>query len=88
MTAGEDTVLTCTLSLPRGVHGNTNFQWEGPGGVLQSGVADSTTSAENVITSSDLILSEISLAQAGQYTCTATLYGSNTTSINISVYGK
>ena len=83
--AGESVTLTCSVTLPDGVTSTPDFQWEGPGGVTLTPAA-STTSGQTV--SSDLTLSEISTSQAGQYTCTATLYGSNTTSTTITVQSK
>ena len=73
----RDTItLTCSVTLPSGVTGTPVFQWEGPG--VTPTPPDPTTSGGMV--SSDLTLSEISTSQAGLYTCTATLGGSNTTS--------
>ena len=83
--AGESVTLTCSVTLPNGVNGTPLFQWEGPGGVTLT-PADSTTSGGTV--SSDLTLSEISTSQAGQYTCTATLSGSISTSTTITVQSK
>ena len=83
--AGESVSLTCSVTLPDGVTGTPDFQWEGPGGVTLT-PTDSTTSGGTV--SSDLTLSEISTSQAGQYTCTATLSGSITTSTIITVQSK
>ena len=83
--AGESVTLTCSVTLPDGVTGTPGFQWEGPGGVTLT-PADSTTSGQTV--SSDLTLSEISTSQAGQYTCTATLYSSITRSTIITVQSK
>ena len=80
--AGESVTLTCSVTLPDGVTGTPDFQWKGPGGVT----AGSTTSGGTV--SSDLTLSEVSTSQAGQYTCTATLYGSINTSTIITVQSK
>ena len=82
--AGENVTLTCSVTLPSGVSGTPDFQWEGPG--LFYSPADLTTSGQMV--SSDLILSEITTSQAGQYTCTATLNESISTSIFITVLSK
>ena len=83
--AGESVTFTCSVTLPDGVTGTPDFKLKGPGGVTLT-AADSTTSGQTV--SSDLTLSEISTSQAGQYTCTATLSGSNTTSTTITVQSK
>ena len=80
--AGDTVTLTCSLTLPHGVTGTPDFQWEGPGGVTLT-PADSMTSGQTV--SSDLPLNEITTSQAGQYTCTATLRGSINTSTTITV---
>ena len=85
MVARESVSLTCSVTLPDGVTGTPDFQWEGPSGVTPT-PADSTTSGQTV--SSDLTLSEISTSQAGQYTCTATLSGSISTSTTITVQSK
>ena len=83
--AGESVTVTCSVTLPDGVTGTPDFQWEGPGGVTPT-PADSTTSGQTV--SSDLTLSEISTSQAGQYTCTATLSGASSGTINILVQSE
>ena len=83
--AGESVTLTCSVTLPDGVTGTPDFQWEGPGGETLT-PAESTTSGGTV--SSDLTLSEISTSQAGQYTCTATLSGSISTSTTITVQSE
>ena len=80
--AGDTVALTCSLTLPHGVTGTPDFQLEGPGGVTLTPAA-SMTSGQTV--SSDLPLNEITTSQAGQYTCTATLSGSITTTITITV---
>ena len=85
MVAGESVSLTCSVTLPDGVTGTPDFQWEGPGRVTPT-PADSTTSGQTA--SSYLTLSEIYTSQAGQYTCTATLSGSITTSTIITVQSK
>ena len=79
--AGDTVTLTCSVTLPSGVTGTPVFQWEGPG--VTPTPADPTTSG--VMVSSELTLSEISISQAGLYTCTATLSGSITTSTIITV---
>ena len=94
--AGGNVTLTCSVTLPHGVTGTPEIQWDGPGGVTlnltASGSGDSSGSGQAFISSggeqtvsSDLPLSEITTSQAGQYTCTATLRGSITTSTNITV---
>ena len=83
--AGDTVSLACSVTLPGRVTGTPDFQWKGPGGVTIT-PADSTTNGGTV--SSDLTLSEISTSQAGQYTCTATLSGSNTTSTTITVQSE
>ena len=82
--AGGTVTLTCSVTLPTGVTGTPDFQWEGPG--LSSTPADPTTSGQMV--SSDLTLSEIATSQAGQYTCTASLSGSVNISVIINVQSK
>ena len=67
--AGDTVILTCSVTLPPGVTGTPDFQWEGPG--VTPTPADPTTSGQ--VVSSDLTISEIATSQAGQYTCTATL---------------
>ena len=83
--AGDIVTLTCTVTLPSGVTDTPDFQWEGPGGVTPT-PEDSLTNGQTV--SSDLILTAITTSQAGQYNCTATLSGSITESINITVQSK
>ena len=70
--AGGTVTLTCSVTLPHGVTGTPDFQWEGPGGVTLTPAA-SMTSGQTV--SNDLPLSDITTSQAGQYSCTATLGG-------------
>ena len=83
--AGDNLTLTCTVTLPSGVTDTPVFQWEGPSGVISTSVT-SMTNGHTV--SSDLTLDGISTSQAGQYTCTATLSGSITDSITITVQSK
>ena len=73
--AGDNITLTCSVTLPTGVTGTPDIQWEGPG-------------VSGQMVSSDLTLSEITTSQAGQYTCTATLSGSVSNSVNITVRSK
>ena len=82
---GDIVTLTCTVTLPSGVTDTPDFQWEGPGGVTPT-PEDSMTNGQTV--SSDLILTAITTSQVGQYTCTATLSGSITESIIITVQSK
>ena len=81
--AGDTVTLTCSLTLPHGVTGTPDFQWEGPGGVTLTPAA-SMTSGQTV--SSDLPLNNITTSKAGQYNCTATLSGyTDSASTNITV---
>ena len=82
--AGDTVTLTCSVALPTGVTDTPDFQWEGYG--VTPTPAEPTTSGQMV--SSDLTLSDIATSQAGQYTCTATLIGSISTSIIITVQSK
>ena len=83
--AGGNVTLTCSVTLPLGVTGTPDFQWEGPGGVTLTPAA-SMTSGQNFF--NDLPLNEIATSQAGQYTCTATLIGSINTSTTITVQSR
>ena len=80
--AGDPVTLTCSVTLPDGVTGTPDFQWEGPGGVTPT-PADSTTSGQTV--SSVLTFSEVSTSQAGWYACAAVLgdYISSSTTITV-----
>ena len=83
--AGDTVTLTCSVTLPTGVTGTPDFQWEGPGVTLVP--ADPTTSGQMV--SSVLTLDVIAASQAGMYTCTATLSGTSISSyITIAVQSK
>ena len=84
--AGDNVTLTCSVTLPPGVTGTPDIQWEGPG--VTPTPADPTTNGQEV--SSVLTLSSISTSQAGQYTCTATLTGARPVmaSVNITVKSK
>ena len=87
--AGDIVTLTCTVTLPSGVTDTPDFQWEGPGGVIptpEDSITNGQTNGQTV--SSDLILTAITTSQAGQYNCTATLSGSITESIIITVQSK
>ena len=65
--AGDSVTLTCSVTLPDGVTGSPEFQWEGPGETPDP--AAPSTSGQEV--TSQLTLSAIRTSQAGQYTCTA-----------------
>ena len=67
--AGDSVTLTCSMTLPNGVTGSPEFQWEGPGETPDP--AALSTSGQEV--TSQLTLSAIRTSQAGQYTCTASL---------------
>ena len=83
--AGDSLTLTCSVTLPAGVTGTPNFQWEGPG--VTPTPAFPTTSGQEV--SSVLTLSVIATSQAGQYSCTATLSGSSvSTALTSTVQSK
>ena len=93
---GDTVTLTCFVTLPSGVTDTPLFQWEGSGVVTDtpnfqwegsSGVS-STSMTNGSTVSSDLTLDGISTSQAGEYTCNATLSGSITDSINITVQSK
>ena len=80
--AGDSVTLTCFVTLPDGVTGSPEFQWEGPGETPDP--AAPSTSGQEV--TSQLTLSAIRTSQAGQYTCTASLGDSsknNATSITV-----
>ena len=80
ITAGDSLTLTCSVTLPAGVTGTPDFQWEGPG--VTPIPAAPTISGQEV--SSVLTLSAIATSQAGQYSSTATLSGSSV-SIDLTV---
>ena len=83
--AGDTVTLTCSVTLPTGVTGIPDFQWEGPG--VTPTPADSATSGQ--IVSSDLTLSEIATSQAGLYSCVAYISGTIiNTSITILIQSK
>ena len=83
--AGESLTLTCSVTLPAGVTGTPDFQWEGPG--VTPTPAAPTISGKEV--SSILTLSAIATSQAGQYSCTATLSGSSvSTALTVTVQSK
>ena len=82
--AGDSLTLTCSVTLPAGVTGTPDFQWEGPG--VTPTPAGPTTSGQEM--SSVLTLSAIATSQAGQYSCTATLNGSVSTNLTVTVQSK
>ena len=83
--AGDSLTLTCSVTLPVGVTGTPDFQWERPG-VIPTPAAP-TTSGQEV--SSVLTLGAIATSQAGQYSCTATLSGSSvSTALTVTVQSK
>ena len=79
---GSRVNLTCSISLPSGVTGSPEFEWDGS---LIS--TDLSSSVEGMIFS-QLTLSDIAPSDAGPYTCTATLRGSVSTTFNLSVQGN
>ena len=90
---GDTVTLTCSVTLPSGVTDTPVFQWEGPSGVTDTPVfqwegVNSTSMTNGHTVSSDLTLNGISTSQAGEYTCNATLSGSITDSIIITVQSK
>ena len=80
--AGNILNLTCSIFLPSGVTGSPEFELGGP---LTS--TDISNSVDGMM-SSQLTLSDIAPSDAGPYTCTATLGGSVSTTVNISVEGN
>ena len=83
--AGDSVTLTCSVTLPAGLTGTPDFQWEGPG-VTPTPAAPITSGQE---VSSVLTLSAIATSQAGQYSCTATLSGSSvSTALTVTVQSK
>ena len=83
--AGDSLTLTCSVTRPAGVTGVPYFQLEGPGAIPTP--AELRTSGQEV--SSVLTLSAIATSQAGQYSCNATISGSNvTTTLTVTVQSK
>ena len=82
--AGDIITLTCSVTLPVGVTGTPTIWWEGPG-VIPTQAAP-TTSGQEV--SSVLTLTAIATSEAGQYSCNATLNGSVSTALNVTVQSK
>ena len=62
--------------------GNTEFEWDGPL------ISTDLSSSEEGMIFSQLTLSDIAPSDAGPYTCTATLGGSVSTTIIITVQGS
>ena len=83
--AGDTVTLTCSVTLPSAVTDTPVLQWEGPTGINSTSVISMTN---GITVSRNLILDGISTSQAGEYTCTATLSGSITHSITITVQSK
>ena len=68
--AGESITLTCSVTIPYGLDGIPEFQWEGPG-KIPNPTSPSSFSGQEV--KSRITLSALRTSQAGQYTCTASL---------------
>ena len=81
--AGDTLTLTCSISLPPGVNGTPVFNWKGPG--ESPTPANLTTSGG--VTYSELTLDVIAASQAGLYKCIASLGGSISTNITVTVLG-
>ena len=82
---GDSVTLTCSVTLPAGVTGTPDFQWEGPG--VTPTPAAPTTSGQEVF--SVLTFSGIATSQTGQYSCNATLRDSSiSTALNVTVQSK
>ena len=80
--AGDSVNLICSVTLPDGVTGSPDFQWDGPGETPDP--AAPSTSGQEV--TSQLTLSAVRTSQAGQYTCTASLSdfnGNSTTDLTV-----
>ena len=82
VTAGSAVNLTCSITLPSGVTSSPQFEWDGPltKKIIRTG--------EEGIMSSQLTINDVEPSDAGPYTCTATLGGSVSTTINITVQGN
>ena len=80
--AGNILNLTCSISLPSGVTGSPEFEWDGP--LTSTNISNSVDG----MLLSILTLSDIAPSDAGPYTCTATLGGSVSTTVNVSVEGN
>ena len=79
---GSRVNLTCSISLPSGVTGSPQFEWDGPL------ISTNLSSSEEGMIFSQLTLIDIAPSDAGPYTCTATLGGSVSTTINVIVQGN
>ena len=85
-TVGHRVTLTCSLTLPTGVTGTPSFRWNGPSGNIYNFVQPYFTGR---IVSHRLTLSQIAPSDVGEYTCTADLSGSvSTTTIIPSLQSK
>ena len=84
ITAGNTVTITCSVTLPSGVTDTPSFQWRGPDGETHI-PTNPTTSGQTV--SSVIKIKKIRTSQAGQYTCRASLSGSVSDDISISVEG-
>ena len=78
--AGEDLILTCSITLPRGLIGIPSFSWIGP----KKNYTIALQTHEGMFVS-NLTLKGTVPADGGMYTCTANLGGSLTESINVTV---
>ena len=94
--AGSTVNLTCSIHVPyvvyRFIDELPEFEWHIPGDAVVRNtftymIEETCLNCNEDIYASDITLSEITTSQAGEYTCRASLDGSNTTSTNISVYG-
>ena len=87
-TVGSSYTLTCTVTLPTGVAGTPDVQWEGPG---LSGDTTGTVTGSGGTYTSELSLDPLSPSHGGDYTCTATYTvdgqtspeGSNTLTVTV-----
>ena len=80
--AGGSLTLNCSISLPSGIGRTPTFQWEGPKGSQNPTMSTPMLSGGRV---SSLTVNDVQPADAGVYSCTATLGGSitNTTTVNV-----
>ena len=81
--AGDTLTLTCSISLPPGVNGTPVFNWERAGEIPTP--ANLTSSGG--MTYSELTLDVIAASQSGLYKCIASLGGSISTNITVTVVG-
>ena len=82
--AGEDLILTCSITLPRELIGTPSFSWTGP---EESHTAAAHQTHDRMFVST-LMVNSILPADGGMYNCTAILGGSLTESINVTVSGE